>query len=107
MLNDVPLPDDADDACLVGRIWVEDKVKGPRPVVVRGRELIDLSELAPTMSDLLDQANPASAVRSHCGPALCSLADALSEHRVLAPCDLQAIKASGVTFAESTIERVI
>lgn len=107
MLNDAPLPDDDHDACLVGRIWVEDQVKGPRPVVVRGRELIDLSELASTMSDLLDQADPASVVRSHRGPVLCTLADALSEHRVLAPCDLQAIKASGVTFAESTIERVI
>ena len=97
------LPADAPSAVLVGRLdW-----DGPRVVAVRGADLYDLSALAPTMSDLLDLTNPAAAVRAHAGERLCSLDEALARGALLAPCDLAAIKAAGVTFADSLIERVI
>ncbi|MDZ4373005.1 MAG: fumarylacetoacetate hydrolase family protein, partial [Phenylobacterium sp.] len=100
------LPDDADQATLVGRIWVE--AKGPRVVAVRRGKLIDLGGLAPTMADLLDIPDVAGAVRAATGRELGRLADlAMSGVRMLAPCDLQAVKAAGVTFADSLLERVI
>lgn len=107
MSADVTLPKDHGDACLVGRIWVDDEVPGPRTVTVRSGDLVDLSTLAPIISDLLDLPDPASSVRAHHGEVLCTLDEAIDTGRLLAPCDLQAIKASGVTFAQSTIERVI
>jgi fumarylacetoacetate (FAA) hydrolase family protein len=63
--------------------------------------------LAPTISDLLDLADAATRVRGFGGAHLCTLQQALDAHALLAPCDLQAIKAAGVTFADSLIERVI
>ena len=101
------LPLDAAAATLVGRLWVEDRLPGPRTIAVRGMELFDLSALAPTLSHLLDLDDPAAKVRSHAGQRLCSLDDALRKGALLAPCDLQALKASGVTFADSLIERVL
>lgn len=101
------LPEDSDDAILVGRLWIATDIEGPRVVKVRGSSLVDLSMLAPTMSDLCDLPDPAAAVDSFDGPELCLLDVALAGGSLLAPCDLQAIKASGVTFAISAIERVV
>src|SRR5215469_8934048 len=101
------LPSDGIAGTLVGRVWVEGVHEGPRPVVLRADGLYDLSTLAPTLSDLFDLAEPAIAVRAHAGAKLMTLAEALTRHKLLAPCDLGAIKAAGVTFADSLIERVI
>lgn len=101
------LPDDHYTGTIVGRIWIESPDAGPRTCVLREDGLYDLSGLAPTLSDLFDLIEPASQVRSHTGPRLCSLDEALEKGLLLAPCDLQAIKAAGVTFADSMIERVI
>ncbi len=101
------LPDDAYDGVLVGRLWVEAPQPGPRVVGVRENGVFDLSTLAPTLSDLFDLTDPAGRVRAHAGERLCSLETAIQERGLLAPCDLQAIKAAGVTFAASLIERVI
>ncbi len=98
------LPEDGCAGVLVGRAWFED---GPRVVAIRQQGLFDLSHLAPTMSDLLDLPQPASAVRAYGGERLASLDDVLALNALLAPCDLAAIKAAGVTFAESLVERVI
>jgi fumarylacetoacetate (FAA) hydrolase family protein len=98
------LPADGCAGTLVGRLWSGD---GPCVVAVRDADLFDLTTLAPTISDLLDLAEPAAAVRSHVGPRLGSLDEALAQGRLLVPCDLAAIKAAGVTFADSLIERVI
>ena len=76
-------------------------------MVARDDGLYDLSALAPTMSDLLELPDVAARVRAHQGTRVCSLQDALDAGGLLAPCDLQAIKAAGVTFADSLIERVI
>jgi fumarylacetoacetate (FAA) hydrolase family protein len=97
------LPVDGCAGTLVGRIWTD----GPRVVAVRDDGLFDLSGLAPTMIDLVDLPDAAGAVRGHVGERLCGLDEALARGALLAPCDLAAIKAAGVTFADSLIERVI
>jgi fumarylacetoacetate (FAA) hydrolase family protein len=101
------LPTDGYAGTLVGRVWVESADPGPRCVVARGDGLHDLSALAPTLSDLFDLDNCAARVRAHDGAVLGSLDEALERASLLAPCDLQALKATGVTFADSLIERVI
>ena len=102
------LPVDAGKAILVGRV---DLGAGPTPVVVRNGAVEDVSAIAPTIADLLDHDTPASVS----GPILFPLdelvarAGAQSADRpfLLSPLDLQVIKAAGVTFAVSAIERVI
>ncbi|MFN4193208.1 MAG: fumarylacetoacetate hydrolase family protein [Tabrizicola sp.] len=105
------LPDDP-EALLVGRVW-SDAAGGPCPVLCRRGELHDLTALSPTLSGLLERHDLAEALAAdhpHIGPldAFLNLGDGTGRHgRLLAPCDLQAIKAAGVTFAGSMIERVI
>jgi fumarylacetoacetate (FAA) hydrolase family protein len=101
------LPDDLYAGVLVGRLWIDGPLPGPRTVTLREDGLFDLSALSPTLSDLFDLSERADAVRGHAGERLCSLDAAIDEGRLLAPCDLQAIKAAGVTFAASLVERVI
>ncbi|WEX78112.1 fumarylacetoacetate hydrolase family protein [Sinorhizobium numidicum] len=99
----------------VGRVWRPD-VAGPSLVVVKNGELIDItSKAVPTMRDLLDLDDPVAHVRSAPGEVLAPPAAVMTaaeqrgtdELHFLAPCDLQAVKACGVTFARSMIERVI
>jgi fumarylacetoacetate (FAA) hydrolase family protein len=111
------LPRDAGDALLVGRVWLPGEHGGPTLVTVRDGALVDISALAPTMSLLLARPDAAAAVRAADGPSLGPLAEWLAstathgpdtaERHLLAPVDLQAVKAAGVTFAESMVERVI
>lgn len=98
------LPQDGYAGTMVGRVWRAD-VGGPSVVALRHDGVYDLSEHAPTMSSLLELADPAKTVQSMRGQRLGSL-DELLPH-LLAPCDLQVVKASGVTFAASLLERVI
>src|SRR3954470_13054473 len=102
------LPADDDRAALIGRVWVRD-ASGPAPVAVVGGGLHDLSSLAPTCSQLLELDDVVGAIRGAAAlPRLCSVEEALAAPAsLLAPCDLQAIKASGVTFVASLLERVI
>jgi fumarylacetoacetate (FAA) hydrolase family protein len=110
------LPEDHEQATLVGRLWRPD-VGGPSVVSVRGAELVDISAVAPTMRDLLEAPLPAALAQDAAGEPVGLLADVLANtpraHRdpvrpwLLAPTDLQAIKAAGVTFAVSMLERVI
>jgi len=101
------LPEDRYAGTLVGRLWVAGSQAGPRTVVAREDGLYDLSTLAATLSDLFDMRDAAKKVRAHKGEKLCTLEDALKSGTLLAPCDLQAVKAAGVTFADSLVERVI
>jgi fumarylacetoacetate (FAA) hydrolase family protein len=98
------LPVDGYAGALVGRVWLDD---GPHVVAAREAGLFDLSALAPTMSDLIDLPDAAEQVRAHAGVRLMDLDAALAGGALLAPCDLAAIKAAGVTFADSLVERVI
>jgi fumarylacetoacetate (FAA) hydrolase family protein len=117
-LSSVPcLPDEHSGATLVGRTWVPDN-GGPSLVCVRDGDVFDLSTVAPTCSQLLDLENPVAAIRAARGlPRLGSFRDVLGNSTeetrnprapwFLAPCDLQALKAAGVTFVASLLERVI
>lgn len=109
------LPADADRATLVGRVWLP-QVEGPAVVALRGGQVIDITRAAPTVADLISAADPAALAKAD-GPAICSVADLLanadetsrdaSKPWPLAPVDLQAVKAAGVTFVASMLERVI
>ncbi|MHA1525311.1 MAG: fumarylacetoacetate hydrolase family protein [Alphaproteobacteria bacterium] len=115
--NSSALPVDHEAATLVGRAWRPD-VGGPSVVVVRGGEIIDItSREIPTMRDLLEQPDPAAvagAARGQSlGEAVALLENAVSARRdpasphIIAPVDLAAVKAAGVTFVASLLERVI
>ena len=90
----------------VGRAWLRN-VDGPAVIHLRDGVLFDVtSREAPTMRDLLEMDDPVAWVKAQTGKALFSLDDAVANGLLLAPCDLQAVKACGVTFARSMIERV-
>ncbi|HTH74028.1 MAG TPA: fumarylacetoacetate hydrolase, partial [Trinickia sp.] len=106
------LPSDLDRALLIGRIWRRAPIDGPSVVVVRNGEVFDITASAPTTSDLFDRDDVAAFARSAPGEALGPVQAVLGqganvEASLLAPCDVQAIKACGVTFAVSLLERVI
>jgi len=96
------LPNDAAQALLAGRLLLDE---GPTPVLIREGRVEDVSRAAPTIADLMDLADPASVS----GDRLFGMEELanLRAEQFLAPCDLQAVKAAGVTFAISAIERVI
>ena len=110
-------PEDSVQATLVCRVWRPGDISGPSVVTVCGRALHDVSRLAPTVSELVNMDDPVSALRGHEGEEIGSIddilanshADALDPSRpyLLAPVDLQALKACGVTFVRSILERVI
>ena len=117
-LSSVPcLPVEHSSSTLVGRVWRPD-VEGPAVVCVQGGDVFDLTGIAPTCSQLLELQNPVAAIRAARGlPRVGGFRDLLDNSNeetrntrapwLLAPCDLQAIKASGVTFVASLLERVI
>src|ERR1700752_3049213 len=109
------LPKDA-GAGLAGRVWLP-QAEGPAVVkVTRGRLQVVPSTFA-TMRDLCEQADPAKALRAAKGLAIGKIDAVLAntptdgrnakEPWLLTPVDLQALKAAGVTFAISMLERVI
>ena len=109
------LPADGTRGALAGRIWRPGI--GPSVVAIRAEGVFDLCRSFATMHDLCEQADPAKALKSAQGELVCDLASLLAntpeEGRdtkkpwLLAPIDLQTIKAAGVTFAISMRERVI
>jgi fumarylacetoacetate (FAA) hydrolase family protein len=111
--RDHVLPPDGTGATLVGRLL--DPALGPCVVTVRGDELVDLTPVAPTMSDLLDRDDVLTLVKAPAAgrswPLDAVLESTLTKDvgspHLLAPFDLQVIKAAGVTFARSMLERVI
>lgn len=109
--SDQILPDDA-DAFLIGRVWSHEE-GGPCPVLISGGRVINLIPVAPTVSALLESTLPDRTELSglpDLGPLDAFLLPDDDERclgSLLAPCDLQAIKAAGVTFAASLLERVV
>jgi fumarylacetoacetate (FAA) hydrolase family protein len=110
------LPADGTAGALAGRAW-RPQVQGPSVVAVRADGVYDISQHAATMRDLCEESDPAKVVREAKGERIGTLAEILAntaeagrdENKpwLLAPIDLQAIKAAGVTFARSMVERVI
>ncbi|MGQ7844687.1 fumarylacetoacetate hydrolase family protein [Granulosicoccus sp. 3-233] len=102
------------DGCLVGRVW-NSAAQGPSVVTVRNGQFIDITNrTAPTTRDICEMDDPVGYVLQADGPVLGSVEQILSatvgdqgQTHLLAPCDLQAVKACGVTFANSMVERVI
>ncbi|MEI7968383.1 MAG: fumarylacetoacetate hydrolase family protein [Betaproteobacteria bacterium] len=115
------LPADLDAALLVGRAWMPGSIAGPVVVGVWRGQVCDLTSLAPTSAQLLESPDLAMTVRGALSsgrvPVLGPVDDFLagpgevardpSRAAFLAPCDLQAVRACGVTFVASMLERVI
>jgi fumarylacetoacetate (FAA) hydrolase family protein len=111
--SNFPLPQDWRDAVLVGRI---DMGEGPTPVVVKEGRVFDVSRTAPTVSVLLEKWNGVTPKDIE-GKDLGDINDlgletawsngGKAKVKLLSPVDLQCVKAAGVTFAVSAIERVI
>ena len=113
---DSTLPTDSTAGTLVGRIWRPD-LGGPSVVAIRADGVFDVSRSFPTMRDLCEAPDPAAAVAGaqadRIGDLAAILANTAEDKRdankpwLLTPVDLHAVKAAGVTFAISLLERVI
>ena len=113
--SEATLPSDAAEASLVGRVFRPGI--GPSVVRVRDGRLEDVTAVFPTVRDLCEASDPAAALAGAEGEAFADLAAVLAntppdgrdegQPHLLAPIDLQAVKAAGVTFAVSMLERVI
>ena len=115
------LPEDHERATLVGRAWVPGPLAGPSPVLIAMGKVFDLSQVVPTSAELINSEDPVALARSAVesgrasllGEAGEMLANSASDRRnpnrpyFLSPVDLQAVRACGVTFIASMLERVI
>src|SRR5271163_400916 len=114
--EETTLPSDRYAGALAARVFRPD-VSGPSVAAIRENGVFDISAAFPTMRDLCETPSPARALRAAEGPRVGALSEILAhtahdrrgsnDPRLLAPIDLQAIKAAGVTFAQSLLERVI
>jgi fumarylacetoacetate (FAA) hydrolase family protein len=108
------LPQDADRATLVARVF-DPEAGGPCVAAVRGDGVVDLTEVEPTVAGLLERPDAVAVVRTAAGSRTWSFADLLEatlggardRPHFLSPVDLQVLKAAGVTFVRSMLERVI
>ena len=100
-----------ENGAYAGRVWREGV--GPSLVSIRNGRVIDItSKKLPTMRELCETPDAAAALATSHGEDLCSINELLAANdtsaiRLLAPIDLHAVKAAGVTFASSMLERVI
>ncbi len=115
------LPRDFRNATLIGRAWIPGRDAGPSPVAIQNGRVYDLARAVPTSSQLLNAADPVGVVREALrsrwtraiGQVEALLDNSHAERRdpaepyFLTPCDLQALRACGVTFVSSMLERVI
>ena len=110
------LPLDGTEGCLIGRAWVPNKISGPSPVLLKGDQVFDISSEFSTVSELLEIDQPTQILSKVEGQLVGSIDEIFANTRAepdqskayfLAPIDLQVIKAAGVTFAASMLERVI
>ena len=108
------LPADGTAGTLVGRVFRPGL--GASVVAIRADGVFDITSTFATTSDLFDTANPAAIAAvagERVGDLAAILANTTPDGRdaakpyLLSPIDLQAVKAAGVTFAISMVERVI
>jgi fumarylacetoacetate (FAA) hydrolase family protein len=110
------LPDDGTSGTLVGRVWLP-QAGGPAVVAVRADGVFDVTAQFPTVSALCEEDDPAKSLRAVKGERIGDLDGFLrniprdrrdrQKPWLLAPVDLHVLKAAGVTFAISMLERVI
>ncbi|MET9660540.1 fumarylacetoacetate hydrolase family protein [Streptomyces sp. NPDC006510] len=110
------LPEDGTAGSLLARIW-NPEVDGPSPAAVREDGVYDISGDFSTVSRLCEEKQPAAALAEATGPRIGSVDELLAQTvrrpddpgvaHFLAPVDLQPVKAAGVTFASSMVERLI
>ena len=110
------LPRDHAAASLAGRVWRPD-LGGPSVVAIRLDGVYDISSTAATITALCEEPSPAAALLGSRGERIGTLTDIIANTPedtrdqtkpwLLAPVDLAAVKAAGVTFARSLLERVI
>jgi fumarylacetoacetate (FAA) hydrolase family protein len=110
------LPEDGTTGALVGRVWLP-RLTGPAVVAIRDDGVFDVTSHFPTVSSLCEEDDPASVLRAASGERIGDLetiatntppnARDREKPWLLAPLDLQVLKAAGVTFAISMLERVI
>lgn len=99
------MPGDWREGTFLGRLLLPE---GPTPVLLRRGELLDISAAAPTTAQAIAQGDPASLPGASLGGLdAFDLRISTTSPRLLSPLDLQCVKASGVTFAVSAVERVI
>jgi fumarylacetoacetate (FAA) hydrolase family protein len=112
-------PEDAEQACLIGRVWQPGL--GAVLCLVTPADVYDASSVAATSADLLAMVAPAQALRKAqsalprigstpefiASSVINTPGSSLNRSYFMAPCDLQPIKAAGVTFVASMLERVI
>jgi fumarylacetoacetate (FAA) hydrolase family protein len=111
------LPADAASAVLIGRAWLPGNPSGPAVVLLHNKNVIDISRIAPTVADLFEHKKLLGILSAHNGELIGTVEDLLANTSAdcrdpekpffLSPVDLQAIKACGVTFVVSMLERVI
>src|SRR4051794_41101256 len=110
------LPEDGAAGTLIGRAWLPGE--GPAVVVVHQDGVFDISRTAPTCAGLLNEPDPMAIVAAaprdrRIGDIAAILANSAADARdpakpfLLAPIDLQSVKAAGVTFVRSLLERVV
>ena len=110
------LPEDGTRGALVGRVWLPQSM-GPAVVAVREDGVFDVTARFPTVTALCEEDDPANALRAAEGERIGDLESVAGntppdrrdrgKPSLLAPFDLQVLKAAGVTFAISMLERVI
>lgn len=99
------MPADWREGTFLGRLVLAD---GPTPVLVRGGEVFDISKAAPTTAHAIAHEDPTALTGVSLGDLEgLELSETSTNPRLLSPLDLQCVKASGVTFAVSAVERVI
>jgi fumarylacetoacetate (FAA) hydrolase family protein len=111
---DQVLPRDVDSATLVARVAT---ANGPSLCRITGGNVVDVTAAFPTLAHLLRDDTPAATLNEAHGVTLCDVATLIENSQavqrdpsrpcLLAPVDLQAVKAAGVTFASSLVERTV
>ncbi len=111
------LPEDQRTAVLVGRAWLPGEPGGPSVVTVRDGRVFDLTRIVPTMADLINADDPVRVASDPRAIEVGAVEDLLAASHadragpdiahLLAPTDLSAHKAAGVTFVKSMLERVV
>lgn len=111
------LPKDGYAGTLIGRVWLPGDKGGPAVAAFRDDGVFDLTGIAPTVAELINFPERLEMARRQNVPKIGDLAEILENSlpgkvhndrlRLLPPCDLQAVKAAGVTFVKSMLERVI